>query len=82
MASLQVRELPTVVYGELKRAAEREHRSLSQQALVVLKKGLRMEEDPKERRQRILDEIAQNPVTSEGDRLSDPAGLIREDRER
>jgi len=82
MASLQVRELPAILYGELKRAAEREHRSLSQQAIVVLKRGLRMEENPKERRARILDELRRAPSTSEGDRLSDPAALVRKDRER
>jgi len=82
MTSLQIREFHEVLYGELKRAAEREHRSLSQQALVVLKRGLRMEKDSKERRSRLLNEITKNPITIEGDGLLDPTTLIREDRNR
>ena len=82
MASLQVREVPAVLYGELRRAAQREHRSLSQQALMVLKKGLGAEDDPKSRRLRLVEEIVQDPITPHGDRMSDPVALIREDRDR
>ena len=40
MASLQVRELPENIYSLLKRRAEAEHRSIAQEAIVLLAKGL------------------------------------------
>ena len=36
MASLQVRELPENIYSLLKRKAEAEHRSIAQEAIVLL----------------------------------------------
>ena len=40
MASLQVRELTENIYSLLKRRAEAEHRSIAQEAIVLLAKGL------------------------------------------
>jgi len=40
MPALQVRDLPDDLYDELKAQALRENRSLTQQAIVVLRKGL------------------------------------------
>ena len=54
MASLQVRELPENIYSLLKRRAEAEHRSIAQEAIVLLAKGLDTSIAPKERRARLL----------------------------
>ncbi|HQU71848.1 MAG TPA: argininosuccinate lyase, partial [Calditrichia bacterium] len=39
MPSLQVRDLPDHLYQKLKDMAAAEHRSISQQAIVMLEKG-------------------------------------------
>jgi hypothetical protein len=81
MATLQVREVPTAVYGALAEASKQEHRSLAQQALVALERGLGLAEDPVKRRQRVLRTIADTPI-GEGKSLPDPVDLVREDRSR
>ena len=80
MATLQVRDLPPPLYQRLKREAEREHRSLTQQAIQCLRRGLGEERDPRERRRALIDSLADHLLPSEG--LADPVALIREDRER
>ena len=40
MSSLQVRELPENIYSLLKRRAEAERRSIAQEAIALLAKGL------------------------------------------
>ncbi|MES9857744.1 MAG: hypothetical protein ABW166_14245 [Sedimenticola sp.] len=83
MSSLQVRELPDNIYRQLKRRAEVEHRSLAQEAVAILAKGLGVSTSPKERRAQLLQQIAQEPkpMPIALDEL-DPVVLIREDRER
>ncbi len=81
MAALQVREVPTAVYGTLAETAKQEHRSLAQQALITLERGLGLAEDPMERRQRILRTIAETK-NSDSKSLPDPVELVREDRSR
>jgi hypothetical protein len=80
MPLIQVRDVPEHIYRRLVEQAGRERRSLAQQVVTVLARGLEVEQSPKARRKRILDEIrAQGPI---GIDLPDPARLIREDRER
>jgi plasmid stability protein len=80
MPSLQIRDLPDDVYQALTFRAEREHRSLAQQAIVELR---RMPELlARERRRRVIAEIrATLPARR---RKLDPApeSLIRNDRDR
>ena len=54
MPSLQVRDLPEHIYQALKKAAEAERRSLSQQAIIALAKGLRIGVSPQKRRTELL----------------------------
>lgn len=42
MPALQIRDLPQGLYDELRLRAEREHRSLAQQATVAIEQHLRM----------------------------------------
>ena len=82
MSSLQVRELPENIYYQLKKTAEQDHRSLAQQAVAVLAKGLNVSSSPKERRIALLQQIQQDsPLNT---KLLDitPEALIREDRDR
>jgi hypothetical protein len=80
--SLQVRELPEHVYVRLKEKAKNEHRSLAQQAVVEIEKGLFLDENPRDRKKGILDRFKVNRDKNIWKQVSRPAKLIREDRER
>jgi antitoxin FitA len=82
MPSIQVRDLPEQIYRKLQINAKKDHRSLSQQAIVTLKKGLGIDENPKERRRMLVDQILSRRVLIDSDKLEDPTNLIREDRDR
>lgn len=81
MPNLQVREVPMHIYGQLKATAAREHRSLAQQTLLTIERGLAVAGDAQERRRAVLDRIRsfRRPET---DDLPDPVELLREDRNR
>ena len=81
MPSLQIRELPSDVYETLAYRAEREGRSLAQQAIVELRKVSEIEARQRrletiERLRRQLDK--RRPAAD----LTPPEALIREDRDR
>ncbi len=82
MPSLQVRELPEAIYRKLVSEAEKEHRSLAQQAVAVLARGLGVVEDARERRRRLLDQMRKSPIKIDGKKVLNPVELIREDRNR
>lgn len=81
MSTLQIRNLPEDVHQALALRAEREHRSLAQQAIVELRKIPELE--ARERRLRTLEKIREE--LDEGEPFvpkRSPEELIREDRER
>lgn len=80
MPTLQVRDLPDEVYTQLSYLAEKEHRSLSQETIVLLKEGIVSKMGNRERRIRLLE--AENGIKINGKDLPDPVVFIREDRER
>ena len=80
MTSLQVRELPEHIYQRLKQEAKAEHRSIAQQAVVTLARGLGLEENPRQKRGKILDSVRTHAITDR--KLPDPVKLIRQDRKR
>jgi len=80
MPLIQVRDVPDHIYRLLAEQAERERRSLAQQVVAVLARGLEVELDVKGRRQKVLRSIQEDLGKTRG--LSDPAKLIREDRRR
>ena len=82
MSSLQVRELPENIYYQLKKTAEQDHRSLAQQAVAVLAKGLNVSSSPKERRIALLQQIQQDSPLNTKLLDTTPEALIREDRDR
>ena len=81
MPSLQVRNLPEGLYYRLQANARKEHRSLSQQAIMELKKALNIKQDARERRRNIVETVLSGPPMRGTDRLSDPVTMVREDRE-
>jgi len=82
MPSLQVRDMPEALYRNLKRNAIQEHRSISQQAIVTIQKGLGLDKDSKTRRRILIERILNNEIDFDTDKLEDPQKLIREDRKR
>ncbi len=81
MPTLQVRDVPEHIYRRLVQEAERDRRSLAQQAVAVLAKGLDVETDPMRRRKEALLKAASidRRLTSH---LPSSVRLIREDRDR
>lgn len=73
--------MPAEVYDALASEAAREHRSLARQALVAIRRGMAVPEDPRIRRRRVLAEVAADPMDG-ALRLPGAAALMREDRER
>ena len=83
MASLHIRKLPENIYFLLKQKAEAEHRSIAQEAIVLLAKGLDRSIAPKERHARLLQKIEEEAeIYSETVAKLDQVELIREDRRR
>ena len=81
MPLIQIRDVPDHIYRLLAEQAGRERRSLAQQAVAVLARGLNAEVDVKARRRALLEAI-QSGTPAQFGKLSDPARLIREDRRR
>jgi len=81
MPLLQVRDVPEHLYRLLVRQAEEERRSIAHQAIAALANGLQAEADPKARRREALRKAA-TFNRKQGQRLTDPVKLIREDRDR
>ena len=69
-----MRDVPELIYRLLAEQAERERRSLAQQAVTVLARA--------KARQRALLEAIRSAPTAHAGKLSDPTKLIREDRRR
>ena len=82
MPSLQVRELPENIYQLLQESAKKEHRSLAQEAVITLARGLQTSVSNKKRREKLLKSIAAHPCCYDKNKAPDPVVLIREDRER
>jgi plasmid stability protein len=82
MPILQIRDIPESLHRKLRDRAQRDRRSLSQEAVAILEKGLEVTEDAKTRRRRLLQQITERPVETGNAELPDPVQLIREDRSR
>lgn len=82
MPSLQIQELPDNIYSLLQERAKAEHRSLTQEAIITLAKGLNVHPSAQNRRIELLHRIAENPTISKSIRNLDHIALLREDRKR
>ena len=78
---IQVRNVPENIYNALVEQARSERRSLAQQAILVLARGLNVEADQKARRRKVIEAIRASDHTPYVN-LPDPVKLIREDRNR
>jgi hypothetical protein len=81
MPLLQVRDFPADIYEEISFEAKRQNRTIAQQTIVLIKKGLGEEISLKEKRRRLLERINSRDIP-ESVKAIDPVKLIREDRDR
>jgi hypothetical protein len=79
MPTIQVREVPDHIYRTLAEEAKRERRSLAQQVVATLARGLEVEVDPRRVR---LDALARVRARGAVKGILDHTKLIREDRQR
>lgn len=79
MPTLQVRDLPEDLYAQLSYLAQKEHRSLAQETVILLKEGLAARMGNKARRAEALERFQM--IRVQGER-PDPVALLREDRDR
>ena len=81
MPLLQVRECPEDIYKKISYVAKNENRTIAQQVVVLLEKGLEQQESNIGRRKRLMDRLEKRHIASEIKKI-DPVSLIREDRNR
>jgi len=62
MPLLQIRDLPVPLYNALKEQAQAERRSLAQQAILVLARGLDMAVDPRVPRRHVSDRMPDQKI--------------------
>jgi predicted nuclease of restriction endonuclease-like RecB superfamily len=81
MPLLQVRECPEDVYQKISVAAKRQNRTIAQQVIVLLQKGLGQDQSNTDRRISVLEKIKKREISADVKAI-DPVVLIREDRDR
>jgi hypothetical protein len=81
MPLLQVRDCPEDIYKKVTIAAKRKNRSIGQQIIALLEKGLGQEQPNVERRKQVLERIRARKIADEIKKV-DAVALIREDRDR
>ena len=81
MPLLQVRECPEDIYKKISYVAKNENRTIAQQVVVLLEKGLGQSESNMERRKRLIEKLETREISSEIKQI-DPVSLIREDRDK
>jgi len=81
MPLLQVRECPEDIYKKISLVAKRQNRTIAQQIIVLLEKGLGQDQSNIERRKQLLNKIEKRIISEEVKKI-DAVALVREDRER
>lgn len=81
MPLLQVRDFPEDIYSEITFEARRQNRTIAQQTIILIKKGLEEEISNKERRQMAIERTLSRKVPLKANTL-DHVKLVREDRNR
>jgi hypothetical protein len=81
MPLLQVRDCPEDIYKKISHYARIQNRTIAQQEIVVLEKGLGQEVSNIERRKTLLERINNRSISKKAMEIDDVV-LIREDRNR
>ena len=80
MPILQVHDLPYEIYSQIYLLAQKEHRTIGQQTILMLQDSIDKRIGNKSKRQLVLKKM--EDLNIEADQLPDPVALLREDRER
>lgn len=80
MPTLQVRDLPDEIHAQLTWLAEKDHRSLAQETIVLLKEAIESRVGNQDKRRKALLKLSSLKLSPHGH--PDPVAMIREDRER
>ncbi|MDR2481606.1 MAG: hypothetical protein LBD07_04865 [Spirochaetaceae bacterium] len=81
MPLLQVRDFPKDIYEEITFEAHRQNRTIAQQTIILIKKGLGEELSNKERRKRAIERTFARKVPQSAQSI-DYIPFIREDRDK
>lgn len=81
MPLLQVRECPEDIYRKISHVAKTENRTIAQQVVVLLEKGLQQNELNIERRKQLMEKIEKRQIPTEVKKIN-AVSLIREDRDK
>ena len=81
MPLLQVRDCPEDIYKKISFWAKKQNRTIAQQVISILEKGLQLEQPNIERRNALLEKINARVTKKEVNQIDDVA-LLREDRNR
>jgi hypothetical protein len=81
MPLLQVRDFPEDVYAEITFEAHRQHRTIAQQTITLIKQGLGEEMSNKERRRLAVEKTFARKVPPQVKSV-DYVQFVREDRDR
>ena len=81
MPLLQVRECPEDIYRKISHVAKTENRTIAQQVVVLLEKGLQQNELNIERRKQLMEKFEKRQIPTEVKKIN-TVSLIREDRDK
>lgn len=81
MPLLQVRDCPEDIYKKISFWAKKQNRTIAQQVISILEKGLQLEQPNIERRKALLQKINSRVIKKDVNQIDDVA-LLREDRNR
>jgi hypothetical protein len=82
MATIQIREFPDELYNALKEEAKQHRRSLTQQAIIAIEKGLDYAQQNKERRKQLFENLTSGSPEVNRVTDSDIVSWVREGRDR
>lgn len=80
MPILQVHDLPDEIYSRIYLLAQKEHRTIGQQTILMLQDSIDKRIGNKSKRQLVFKKM--EDLNIEADQLPNPVVLLREDRER
>ena len=80
MPILQVHDLPDEIYSQIYLLAQKEHRTIGQQTILMLQDSIDKRIGNKSKRQLVFKKM--EDLNIEADQLPDPVALLREDSER
>lgn len=80
MPILQVHDLPDEIYSQIYLLAQKEHRTIGQQTILILQDSIDKRIGNKSKKQLVLKKM--EDLNIEADQLPNPVVLLREDRER